>query len=456
MITKTLQELLVENIAIESNVGISRRANDALIASVAEHGVIQPITVYIREGVPVLLAGHCRLDAAKKNGHDMIPAVVYDGDISDAKLRAMQIVENTRRVDLSPLEQFEAYQQVLDLVGDLEAAELLSEPLPVVEGVRAVMHSKQAQEALAEVRGLDLFQAAIIAELEADPVIPEEMVINALDKIEKEPAKVSHIMANLTDDAECTREWLNTAARLSDEGYSILKLTAGETYPYEYQNGKPGFIPLSGLAYKGDVLTAAEHANCGGRAVIVVKPGRAGVEARLIYGCADPEIWGHEYLSEAQESQKKSKRAALIGQAKKDDEEAFRRAAAVRNEYVRNLLARKQMPAGYLQFALEGATESSHEDEKVSELFFDGNLFEHYCVSENRLARFLAARHIFKRTADIFHIFSWHSEDTQDEAREVIDWLAGTGYELSWIEQKVVDGEYVFPTEREWPELEDE
>lgn len=89
---------------------------DELAHSVREFGVLQPIVVReVGDGGYELVMGERRLRACIMAGLDTIPAIVRDtGD--DALLRDA-LLENIHRVQLNPLEEAAAYQQLLQEFG---------------------------------------------------------------------------------------------------------------------------------------------------------------------------------------------------------------------------------------------------------------------------------------------------------------------------------------------------
>ena len=86
-----------------------------LKASIAEHGVLQPVVV--RRG-PLgleLVAGERRLRAAKALGLAQIPAVIRVVD--DAAMQTLALVENLQREDLGPLEKARALRSMMSEQG---------------------------------------------------------------------------------------------------------------------------------------------------------------------------------------------------------------------------------------------------------------------------------------------------------------------------------------------------
>jgi len=94
-------------------------ALEELTYSVREFGLLQPIVVRERSlddgGGYELIMGERRLRAARAAELDTVPAIVRDTD-DDALLRDA-LLENIHRVQLNPLEEAAAYQQLLEEFG---------------------------------------------------------------------------------------------------------------------------------------------------------------------------------------------------------------------------------------------------------------------------------------------------------------------------------------------------
>jgi len=88
----------------------------SLASSVRELGVLQPIIVRPLEGDPTryeLIAGERRWRAASIAGLETVPVLVQDS-VNDRLSLEQAVVENLHRVDLHPLEEAAAYQQLID------------------------------------------------------------------------------------------------------------------------------------------------------------------------------------------------------------------------------------------------------------------------------------------------------------------------------------------------------
>ena len=87
-----------------------------LADSIAQHGVLQPITVRALDGgYYQIIAGERRWRAARMAGLDEIPARVIEAD--DRKAQELALVENLQREDLNPMEEARGYRALMDDFG---------------------------------------------------------------------------------------------------------------------------------------------------------------------------------------------------------------------------------------------------------------------------------------------------------------------------------------------------
>lgn len=92
----------------------------SLAESIKLHGVIQPLVVkHGREGRFVLIAGERRWRAARLAGLESVPVVVKEA--APQAMLELALVENVVRADLSPLEEAQAYRQLIDEFGLTQA-----------------------------------------------------------------------------------------------------------------------------------------------------------------------------------------------------------------------------------------------------------------------------------------------------------------------------------------------
>lgn len=89
-----------------------------LAESIRENGIIQPLIVTHSEqnGVYELIAGERRLRASKIAKLETVPVVVLE--VADENtLLEMALIENVQRTDLTPIEEAEAYNKLIEKFG---------------------------------------------------------------------------------------------------------------------------------------------------------------------------------------------------------------------------------------------------------------------------------------------------------------------------------------------------
>jgi ParB family chromosome partitioning protein len=84
------------------------QAMEEMTVSVAKHGILEPILFRVAEGILYVVAGERRVEAAKKAGLTTIPAIFVEGNHAEIAL-----VENLLRQDLTPVEEAEALDRLL-------------------------------------------------------------------------------------------------------------------------------------------------------------------------------------------------------------------------------------------------------------------------------------------------------------------------------------------------------
>jgi ParB family chromosome partitioning protein len=87
-----------------------------LAESFKMNGVMQPLVVRANGGSYTIIAGERRFRAARLAGLSEVP-VMLAGEVSDAKMLELALVENLQREDLNPMEMAEAYRRLVEECG---------------------------------------------------------------------------------------------------------------------------------------------------------------------------------------------------------------------------------------------------------------------------------------------------------------------------------------------------
>ena len=82
-----------------------------LADSIREHGLIQPIVVYKSDNGYTIIAGERRWRAARIAGLGKIPVIIKD--VTPKEIRELALIENIQREDLNPIEEAQAYRQLV-------------------------------------------------------------------------------------------------------------------------------------------------------------------------------------------------------------------------------------------------------------------------------------------------------------------------------------------------------
>ena len=84
-----------------------------LADSIAEHGIIQPLTVRkLASGYYQIIAGERRWRAARLAGLREVPVIVIEAD--DRKAAELAMIENLQREDLNPMEEAAGFQSLIE------------------------------------------------------------------------------------------------------------------------------------------------------------------------------------------------------------------------------------------------------------------------------------------------------------------------------------------------------
>ena len=89
--------------AVQPRQNFSPAQLEELSRSIAEYGVLSPLTVRPRQGGYELVAGERRLRAARMAGLSEVPCIIMELDLEEASFIAL--VENLQRNDLDFLEE---------------------------------------------------------------------------------------------------------------------------------------------------------------------------------------------------------------------------------------------------------------------------------------------------------------------------------------------------------------
>ena len=214
-----------------------------LVASIEASGLLQPVVVRSRNGTYELIAGERRWRAVQRLGWPTVPAVVKEAD--DQTLLTLALIENLQRNDLSPIDEAQGYQRLIDQfkLPQAEVARMVGRNRSTVtnllrllrlpESVRSMVHEGRLSEgharallaleserdivALAEEAVRD---ALSVRELEArvrGEDAPAAAPVNAAPKRGKEKPRTLQVSADVRRVEDALRKRLGTDVRVTQK-----------------------------------------------------------------------------------------------------------------------------------------------------------------------------------------------------------------------------------------------
>lgn len=202
---------------IDANVRADVQLDKAFLASIKEHGVIQPVVAHrTKDGGVHVLYGQRRTLAAVETKLDLIPVYVVDS-LTEADRLAKQVVENDHRQALTDHDRAEAFHQLSLLgVSATQIAKKTGAKKTTVESALKVRADDTATAALA--KGMTLDMAAVIEEFTGD-----EDAITALEQVAAEnPHSFDHTAQRLRDDRKGAALIAEAITEAEAQGLTIL------------------------------------------------------------------------------------------------------------------------------------------------------------------------------------------------------------------------------------------
>ncbi|SEP93741.1 chromosome segregation DNA-binding protein [Ignavigranum ruoffiae] len=210
-----------------------------LAESIKQSGVFQP--VILRQSSIKgyeLIAGERRVRASRMAGKTTIPAIIRQLD--EERMIEIAVVENLQREDLSPLEEAEAYNVLMDKLNltQVEVAERIGKSRPYIANYLRLLSLPEAVKTMVNQEELSMGQARTLLALKdksqlpnlAKKVIKEKLTVRQLEdlvqqlnqkqeprkekKAKKTPTKPQHII----EIEQHIEEFLGTQTNISQRG----------------------------------------------------------------------------------------------------------------------------------------------------------------------------------------------------------------------------------------------
>lgn len=163
-------------------------ALDELSESIKEHGILQPVVVRKAGKRFELVVGERRFRAAKLAKLDEIPAIIKE--LTDQQMMELAILENLQREDLTPIEEAEAYQKLMEALNltQEQLAFRLGKSRPhIANHVRLLALPKEVRQMISD-KQLSMGHGRTLLGLRSKKIIPE-----TADKVVKDNLNVRQL-----------------------------------------------------------------------------------------------------------------------------------------------------------------------------------------------------------------------------------------------------------------------
>jgi ParB family chromosome partitioning protein len=154
---------------------------DELVASIREHGVLDPILVRASGAQKFeIIGGERRWRAAKQAGLTEIPALVRE--LTDAQVALIALVENIQREDLAPLEVAQSLKQLMAefKFTQEQAADKIGRSRAAVANLLRLLTLPEPVKALLAERKIEMGHARALVTLE--PKLAAQLAKQAADR----------------------------------------------------------------------------------------------------------------------------------------------------------------------------------------------------------------------------------------------------------------------------------
>jgi ParB family chromosome partitioning protein len=211
------------SLEVGENVREYANVDKPFLDSIAEHGVLVPITAIRRpDGVIEVRNGQRRTVAALKVGLSTVPVYVVTATAADSAAEtieriAHQIVSNDQKRDLSDAQRARGIQQMIDSgLSVAKVAKKLSVPKDTVKAAETAAKSSAALEAL-EGGQISLTEAAVLTEFEQDGTEAVARLVTAAGTPQFE-----HLVAQLRSERASTHALAEATAHYTERGFTIV------------------------------------------------------------------------------------------------------------------------------------------------------------------------------------------------------------------------------------------
>ena len=223
--------------------------------SIKEHGIIQPVILKKSIKGYELIAGERRTRAARLAGLETIPAIIRD--FNDQEMMEVALLENIQREDLNPIEEAQAYQNIINLekFTQEEFAKKFGKSRSYVTNMLGLLKLPENVKESVKKKNLSMGHARALSKLEdnekvedlADLVVKESLSVRKLEEIIQEenlPKKQTQVRVHETKNIRASiyerlmREKVGTKVKINAKKIEI---------PYDSEKDLERILEILGI-----------------------------------------------------------------------------------------------------------------------------------------------------------------------------------------------------------------
>ena len=342
--TGTIIEVDPTLLTIATNVRTTVTVEKDFVASVREHGILQPpmITTNDTDGYDVVF-GQRRVLAAIEAGLTTIPGYLVDRKEATTARLIAQLTENDQRDQLTAAERVCGYKQLaLEGLSINVIAKKTGTKRLIVEKALQVADSPGALAALDSLQ-LTLDQAAIILEFDDDP----DDVSALTEQASGDPAQLEHLASRLRRTRAERAALAEACTMIETAGLHVV-----DSEPVYDDPKVRRLYRLFTSEKRMRLITPADHESCPGRAAYPVANwdwDSKVFAASFEEVCTDWETNGHysHTASAGSSGGPLSDEEKAARKVARDNNKLWAAATEVRTQFIQELLQRKELPAGW-------------------------------------------------------------------------------------------------------------
>lgn len=431
--------LTPDQIRIEANIRREVKVDKPFWSSIKQDGVLIPIVVELVDGAYRVIDGQRRTLAAVDGGVTEIPAFVVDGIRSDADRVIRQLVVNDHREPITDADRLAAWQTLFDLDVSADAiARKTKTPKARVETALKVTQSSVAAAAIQE-HHLTLDQAAAIAEFDDEPERASALAAVAATN----PGRLQHEVAAAREARDAAKAIAEKRAELEAQGLRVLEEVPSYDHP-TIGRTRELYADAQKAKQWSSLDRGDEHATCPGRVFAIYTSWRWNGDQRTVEAvaaeyCEDWKTHGHvksggsSGAGELTDEEKAKRKQA------RENNKLWSTATTVRLQFVKELLAEKEPPAGWELFVAGFLARGGVEDYRIRA--FTEQLLEIHSDRQTWLAKNptrAAQMCLAHAIAAIEGQYEYAKKGwSLSLTPEYLKWLAGWGYPLSELEETI-------------------